>query len=171
MCTCADTCTTGWISTCLLGHTPQLLAWQLQTGSNCMGTFSLRSNVDTVRLLKLVWQLPSLLWSERLGCLAQVWGARRFTPCARAKCISLTTMFVHIALQLCTRFYRSDQSQAFAECIFYALQVRVRTIKGFVRVKNIFYWGEPKRAPHKSLIRENRCTFVCMYVCMYVRCM
>ena len=29
-------------------------------------------------------------------------------------------------------------------------------------------WGEPKRAPHLSLIRENRCTYVCMYVCVYV---
>ena len=29
-------------------------------------------------------------------------------------------------------------------------------------------WGELKRAPHKSLIRENRCTFVCMPMCMYV---
>ena len=29
-------------------------------------------------------------------------------------------------------------------------------------------WGEPKRAQHKSLIRENRCTFVCMRVCMYM---
>ena len=26
-------------------------------------------------------------------------------------------------------------------------------------------WGEPKQAPHKSYIRENRCTYVCMYVC------
>ena len=29
-------------------------------------------------------------------------------------------------------------------------------------------WGELKRAPHKSLIWENRCTFVCMRVCIYV---
>ena len=31
-----------------------------------------------------------------------------------------------------------------------------------------FNWGEPKQAPHKSYIRENRCTYVCVYVCMYV---
>ena len=28
--------------------------------------------------------------------------------------------------------------------------------------------GEPKEAPHKSHIQENRCTYVCMYACVYV---
>ena len=31
-----------------------------------------------------------------------------------------------------------------------------------------YNWGEPKRAPHLSLLRENSCTYVCMYVCMCV---
>ena len=28
--------------------------------------------------------------------------------------------------------------------------------------------GEPKQAPHLSLIQENCCTYVCMCVCMHV---
>ena len=36
-----------------------------------------------------------------------------------------------------------------------------------MRIRN--NWGKPKRAPHLSLIRENRCIiYVCMYVCMCV---
>ena len=32
----------------------------------------------------------------------------------------------------------------------------------------MYYWGEPKQAPHYSHIRENHCTYVCMYVCVCV---
>ena len=95
-------------------------------------TFSLCSNLDTTRLLKQVWQLPSL----SLAC------TRHFAPCAHARCISMTTiMFVHMAVLLCTWLYRSDKSWVCAEHIFYALQVRTRTIKGYVRMKNLFIYS------------------------------
>ena len=28
-----------------------------------------------------------------------------------------------------------------------------------------YYWGEPERALHKSVLRENLCMYACMYVC------
>ena len=31
------------------------------------------------------------------------------------------------------------------------------------------YWGEPERAPHISLLQENRCSYVCVYVCILIR--
>ena len=50
-------------------------------------------------------------------------------------------MFLHTALELCTLLYRF----ASAECIFYALPVRIRTIKGFVHVKNTFNYNTCKQ--------------------------
>ena len=41
-----------------------------------------------------------------------------------------------------------------------------RTVQWIIDKK--YNWREPKRAPHKSLILENRYTFVCMYVCLFV---
>ena len=66
-------------------------------------------------------------------------GTRRFIPHTRTKYISITTMIMHTTLLLCTQLYCSDQFQAFAECIFYALQVRTRTIKGFVCTEKYFH--------------------------------
>ena len=64
-------------------------------------------------------------------------GTRRFAPHTHTKCISITTMIMHMTLLLCTQLYCSDQFQAFAERIFYALQVRTRTIKGFIHFHTI----------------------------------
>ena len=37
-----------------------------------------------------------------------------------------------------------------------------------IKIFYLYNWGEPKQAPHKSYIQENRCTYVCVCVCMQV---
>ena len=99
---------------------------------SCRHDWTIKMDGDVLALLEF-WYYQTLetgmtVVKPRARC------ARHFAPRTHTKCISMTTMFVHTALLLCTRLYPSDQSRVFAECIFYALQVRTRTIKGFVCV-------------------------------------
>ena len=45
------------------------------------------------------------------------------------------------------------------------LGVIILALRSLASSDNVVYdWGEPKRAPHLSLIQENRYTYVCVYV-------
>ena len=55
-------------------------------------------------------------------------------------------------------------SEAFPHLIFHNFKTKLGQRVSLRLILKVYYWGKPERAPHRSLLRENRCSYVCVCV-------
>ena len=60
-------------------------------------------------------------------------------------------------------------SEAFPHLIFHNFKTKLGQRVSLRLILKVYYWGKPERAPHRSLLRENHCSYVCVCVCVHSR--